>query len=94
MKQLNTVFGIASFCLFLFYLTREVSPLETDLETLSSLGNIELFEGKIFLTITDSLSIEDIKTIQRIGSILELNVIDFETEKLSDDFISRPREPP
>lgn len=94
MKQLNTLLGIVSVTFFLFYLTLEVSPLENDLENLSSFGHAEFLDGKIFLTIHDSLTQKEAKTIQRLESYFEVNLIIPVLEEVDANLHSRPREPP
>jgi len=76
MKYLNTVLGIISLCTFLFYLTGEVDPLESDFQSLSSKGSFEFVDGKIFYTIHDTISLKEIRTLQRVNSLFELQIID------------------
>lgn len=94
MKQLNTLLGIVSISTFLFYLTLEVNPLEIDLENLSSIGYVEYLDGRIYLTIHDSLSFHDVRTIQRIDSFYELEIIVSLNEEIVPNSLLRPREPP
>ena len=94
MKQLNSALGIASFCTFLFYLSIEVSPLETDLQNLASFGYVELLDGKVFLTLLNKLSHEDVKTIQRIDSLIDIILIEPVLKEEGENLHLRPREPP
>lgn len=94
MKRLNPVLGIVTICVFLFYLTLEVSPLETDLQNLSSFGYIEHFDGKIFLTLFDTLSQEEIKTLQRLDSYYKLHIIEPESKDVIENPLIQTRGPP
>lgn len=93
MRQLNKALGIAFIISFFFYLTREVSSVETDLDSLSSIGYVEFIDGRLFFTILDTLSQEDVKVLRRVESIFELHIIDLEEENGNNPYIST-RDPP
>jgi hypothetical protein len=94
MKQINTILGIVSIASFLFYLMLDVSLIENDLENLSSFGYAEFLDGKIFLTLHDTLTQKEVKTIQRIESYFEVTLIIPVLEEVDANLHSRPREPP
>lgn len=94
MKQMNLVLGIVTISIFLFYLTFEVSPIETDLENLSSFGFVEYLDGNLFLTILDTLSEEEIKTLQRLETYFDVHLIESEGNDVLENPQFKSRGPP
>lgn len=94
MKYLNAVLGIISLCFLLFYHTLDIPTLEIDLQDLSSKGSIEFIDGKVYFTMHDTLSIRDVKTLQRLDSLFELQIIDPNQLGISDNHMYQTRGPP